>query len=98
MADNRHRLAQIARIPVHLPAAGLLRTELDRMSKPLQHLYDGLACLRKKRVVVAGDKQRNTHEINPFGISTLWNLPSVRWHHNNGEAPIGILFPYWSMP
>jgi hypothetical protein len=35
------------------------------MPQPLQHPHDRLACLRKQRVVVTRDKQRNSQTLPP---------------------------------
>jgi hypothetical protein len=45
---------------VHLPAASLSRRKLNRMPQPLQHPDNSLARLRKQRVVIASNKQRDS--------------------------------------
>ena len=60
---QRHRLRLIPGIPMHLPTACLPRRKLHRMPQPLQHPHHGLTRLRKQRVVIAGDKQRDSQTI-----------------------------------
>src|SRR5580658_1371331 len=57
---QRHHLRLIPGVVVHLPAAGLPCGKLHRMPQPFQHPHHGLACLRKQRVVIASDKQRDS--------------------------------------
>ena len=58
--QQRHSLSLIPRVVVHLSAAGLPRRKLHRMPQPLQQSHHGLASLGKQRVVIAGNKQRNS--------------------------------------
>lgn len=51
------RLAAVPGVQMHLPAAGLLGPELDLVTQPLEHLYDGLAGLRRERVGQTGDEE-----------------------------------------
>jgi hypothetical protein len=45
---------------MHLPAACLPRRKLHRMPQTLQHTNHSLTRLRKQRIVIAGDKQRDS--------------------------------------
>jgi hypothetical protein len=67
-AQQRHRLVLVARIPMHLPAARLPCRKLDRMPKPLQHPHYRFARIRKQRVVITGNKQRNLQTIPPLSL------------------------------
>ena len=60
---QRHRLRLIASVVMHLSAACLSSGKLHRMPQPLQHPHHGLTRLRKQRVVIAGDKQRDSQTI-----------------------------------
>jgi hypothetical protein len=51
------RLASVAGVQMHLPAAGLLSPELDLVAEPFKHLDDGLACLGRECVGQAGDEE-----------------------------------------
>ena len=57
VADNGDGFAQVAGVPVHLAAAGLLGAELDFVAEAFEDAYDGFACLGKESVVVAGDEE-----------------------------------------
>jgi hypothetical protein len=50
---------------VHLAAAGLLHRELDGVTQTFEHTRDGDSGLREQRVVIAGDKERDTQRIPP---------------------------------
>ena len=57
VTDDRDGFAQVASIPVHLTAAGLLGAELDFMAEALENAYDGFACLGEESIVVAGNEK-----------------------------------------
>ena len=52
---------RVARVAVHLAAAGLVLGEVDLDPEPLQQLDDRAARAREQRVVEAGDEQRDPH-------------------------------------
>ena len=58
---QRVRLAAVAGVEVHLAAAGLLETKLDRVAETLQHAHDGLPGSGEERVVIAGDEEGYAH-------------------------------------
>ena len=58
---ERQPVVGVARVEVHLPAAGLLLGEVDLAAEALQQLDDRPARLREQRVVEAGDEQRDPH-------------------------------------
>ena len=51
----------ISRVVVHLSAAGLSVRKINVVAEPLQHSHYANAYLWKQRVVVARDKQRDSH-------------------------------------
>ena len=55
------RLVPVARVGVHLPAAGLLEREVDLHADALEHRHRGPPGLREQRVVEAGDEERRPH-------------------------------------
>ena len=59
---QRERFRLIARVVMHLSAAGLRVRKVDGVPEPLQHSHNSNAYLWKQRVVVARDKQRDLHE------------------------------------
>lgn len=62
-----------AGIGVHLSATGLGRAKFDFHAQPLEEPHDRAAGLRKKRVVVAGDEERSSHDSGfncDRGVST----------------------------
>jgi hypothetical protein len=50
MADKRKRVASVARVDVHLAAAGLRLRKLHAMAEPLEQPHGGLADAREQRV------------------------------------------------
>ena len=62
MLHQRPRVAGVAGVVMHLPAAGLLPPELDLVAEPLEHGDDRLSRFREQRVVVAGDEQRSAFD------------------------------------
>ena len=61
MTHQWQRLALVAGVDVHLPAAGLLRREDHLVTQPLQQRHRRLAHLREQRVAKAGHEQRDPH-------------------------------------
>lgn len=61
--DQGNRLALIARVIVHLSAAGLFQGEVDGMPEPFEQFDDGLTGSGKERIVVASDEEGNPHAI-----------------------------------
>ena len=61
-AHQRQRFRLIARVVMHLSAAGLRVRKFDGVPEPLQHSHHGNAYLWKQCVVVARDKQSDSHE------------------------------------
>ena len=60
------RFAAEACVGVHLPATGLFELEVEFDPQPLQQAHHRPACLRVKRVVIAGNKKRCAHKRNRF--------------------------------
>ena len=60
-AGERVALVLVARVAVHLAAAGLRLGEVDLAPEALQQLHDRTPRLREQRVVEAGDEQRDPH-------------------------------------
>jgi hypothetical protein len=58
---QRHALARIAGVHVHLPAAGLLEREVHLAAQPLEQAHRRAARLREERVVEAGDEEADAH-------------------------------------
>ena len=59
---ERERLAPVAGVPVHLPAAGLPGREDDVVPEPAEHRRGRGAGLREEGVVEARDEDRDAHE------------------------------------
>jgi hypothetical protein len=59
--DEGYRFAQIAGVPMHLPAATLGGEELHLMAQPLEHPDNRLPGLGKEGVVITGDEKRDAH-------------------------------------
>src|SRR5215468_5794980 len=55
---------------MHLPTAGLRQTEVNGVPKPLEHLHDRYTSLGEKRVVVAGNEERDPQNLLPIGWKT----------------------------
>jgi hypothetical protein len=72
-------LGLVARVVVHLAAAGLAEGKFDRVAEAFEDADDGLAGAGKKRVVIAGDEERDAQG------------KSLRAGFKNS---IEILFPY----
>ena len=58
---QRRALARVARVHVHLAAAGLLEREVDLAAEPLEQPHDRAPRLWEERVVEAGDEEGNAH-------------------------------------
>ena len=54
---ERRSLARVARVHVHLPAAGLLEREVDLAAKAFEQPNDRVPGLGEQRVVETGDKK-----------------------------------------
>ena len=67
-ADQRDALVAIARIEVHLTAAGLTVGEPDVLTEPAQESDHGTAHVGEQQVVEAGDEDRDAHGGQP----SLW--------------------------
>ena len=61
MAYQWDRLALIARVEVHLPAAGLRLGKVHRETQPLQQPGGGDADIGKQGIVEAGNEKGNSH-------------------------------------
>jgi hypothetical protein len=61
VAYERNGFALVTCVEMHLPAAGLLKREVNRVTQALEETYHRAACLREKGVVEAGDEQGNPH-------------------------------------
>ena len=75
---QRQSFRLIPCIPMHLSAARLTRGKLHRMPQPFQHPDHGLASLRKQRVVVAGNKQRDSQNTLRNSIEILFPQRNIR--------------------
>ena len=62
VADDGDGFAEVAGVPMHLSAAGLLGAELDLVAEPLEDADYRLAGVWEEGVVVAGDEERNAQE------------------------------------
>jgi len=67
-ADERHGLAMVTGVVVHLSATGLFEREIDGVAKAFEHTGNGDSCLREQRVVIAGDKKRDA-QGNSFVVA-----------------------------
>ena len=54
---ERRSLARVARVHVHLPAAGLLEREVDLAAEAFEQPNDRVPGLGEQRVVETGDKK-----------------------------------------
>ena len=70
-AHQRHGLLLITSVVVHLPTAGLVEREFDRMAQPLQQAHDGLSGRGEERVVIAGDEKRDAQRWPLHSIIAL---------------------------
>src|ERR1700730_6930104 len=62
VADERDRLLLVARVDVHLPAAGLAGREGDLVAETLQQPDGRPPDRRVQRVAEAGDEQGDAHQ------------------------------------
>ena len=83
---QRHRLRLIPRIPMHLPATSLPRRKLHRMPQPFQHPHHGLTGLRKQRIVIAGDKQRDSQTILQRAFEKQNSIESIFPQRNSRQV------------
>lgn len=60
-----HGFGLVAGVVVHLAAAGLAGGEVDGVAEALEDTDDGLAGAGEERVVIAGDKKRDTQGVLP---------------------------------
>ena len=70
-ADERHGLAMVTGVVVHLAAAGLGEGEVDGVAEALEDLRDGDAGLGEERVVIAGDEERDLQRSFPQGLKPI---------------------------
>jgi hypothetical protein len=65
VVHQRDRFAAIPRVVMHLATACLGLAKFDGMPEPFENSYNCFACIRKQRVVVAGDKKRDKQRCVP---------------------------------
>src|SRR5829696_2115847 len=65
---QRYRLALVARVEVHLPAARLCEGKVHLHPETLENLHGGTSRLGEERVVEAGYKERHAHRYLPFSL------------------------------
>jgi hypothetical protein len=93
MADDGDRLAQIAGVPMHLAAAGLLWAKLDLVPEALKHAHDSLSRLRKERIVITGDEKGDAHESTSSFAGVEFRLTQCTMVTSRSGIAIEILFP-----
>jgi hypothetical protein len=64
-----HGAPLIAGVVVRLPATGLQGRKDNNVPPTLQNTFDGLSCLLKEGVVIAGYEQRDEQEISAYRLA-----------------------------
>jgi hypothetical protein len=79
--DQRDRGVLVAGVEVHLAAARLIGRELDVVAEAAQQPHDGSPDLGEQRVVVAGDEERDAHQVAALADGRSITVSAYRGEH-----------------